>query len=63
MQAQLWVLNLAAPHKLTNLKAKDEAHYKLHSKPDDRVTYGVDHKSYAYKLALDMNSAPGLIDM
>ncbi|KAJ0126465.1 Uncharacterized protein HZ326_30434 [Fusarium oxysporum f. sp. albedinis] len=60
MQAQLWVLSLMAPHKLSNLKAEDEIHYKLHSKYDDRVTYGVDHESYAYQLALDMNSAPGI---
>ncbi|RKK10631.1 hypothetical protein BFJ65_g14626 [Fusarium oxysporum f. sp. cepae] len=63
MQAQLWVLNLMAPHKLSNLKAEDEIHYKLHSKYDDRVTYGVDHESYAYQLALDMNSAPGIVDI
>ncbi|EXK77681.1 hypothetical protein FOQG_17620 [Fusarium oxysporum f. sp. raphani 54005] len=63
MQAQLWVLNLMAPHKLSNLKAEDEIHYKLHSKYDDRVTYGVDHESYAYQLALDMNSAPGIADI
>ncbi|KAK2468440.1 hypothetical protein H9L39_20086 [Fusarium oxysporum f. sp. albedinis] len=63
MQAQLWVLSLMAPHKLSNLKAEDEIHYKLHSKYDDRVTYGVDHESYAYQLALDMNSAPGIVDI
>ncbi|KAH7464339.1 hypothetical protein FOMA001_g17718 [Fusarium oxysporum f. sp. matthiolae] len=63
MQAQLWVLNLMAPHKLSNLKAEDEMHYKLHSKYDDRVTYGVDHESYAYQLAMDMNSAPGIVDI
>ncbi|EGU72840.1 hypothetical protein FOXB_16641, partial [Fusarium oxysporum f. sp. conglutinans Fo5176] len=32
-------------------------------KPADRVTYGVDHESYAYQLALDMNSAPGIVDI
>ncbi|KAG4255529.1 hypothetical protein FPRO03_14114 [Fusarium proliferatum] len=63
MQAQLWVLNLVAPRKLSVLNPGDEIHYKLHSKPADRVTYGVDHESYAYQLALDMNSAPGIVDI
>jgi dimethylaniline monooxygenase (N-oxide forming) len=63
MQAQLWVLNLVAPTRLSDLKAEDETHYRLHSGPDDRVQYGVDHESYAYQLALDMRSAPGLIDI
>lgn len=62
MQAQLWVYNLVSPHKLS-LKPEDEEHYRLHTKPTARVTYGVDHESYAYQLALDMNSAPGLTDM
>ncbi|VTT59581.1 unnamed protein product [Fusarium fujikuroi] len=63
MQAQLWVLNLVAPCKLSDLNTGDEAHYKLHTKSSDRVTYGVDHESYAYQLALDMNSAPGIVDI
>ncbi|KAF4443185.1 Dimethylaniline monooxygenase N-oxide-forming 2 [Fusarium austroafricanum] len=63
MQAQLWVLNLLAPHKLGGLKAEDEDHYRLHSNSDTRVTYGVDHESYAYQLALDIRSAPGIIDI
>jgi dimethylaniline monooxygenase (N-oxide forming) len=62
MQAQLWVFNLLSPHKLS-LKPEDEEHYKLHTKPTARVTYGVDHESYAYQLALDMDSAPSLTDM
>ncbi|CAF3495730.1 unnamed protein product [Fusarium graminearum] len=63
MQAQLWVLNLVSPHKVANLKAEDEHHYRLHTKSTDRVTYGVDHESYAYQLALDMNSAPDFTDI
>ena len=55
------VLRLS-PHKLS-LQPEDEEHYKLHTNPTARVTYGVDHESYAYQLALDMNSAPGLTDM
>ncbi|TXC08105.1 hypothetical protein FocTR4_00003540 [Fusarium oxysporum f. sp. cubense] len=44
-------------------KPEDEAHYRLHCRPDARVTYGVDHESYAYQLTLDMNSAPGITDI
>ncbi|KPA39288.1 dimethylaniline monooxygenase [Fusarium langsethiae] len=63
MQAQLWVLNLVAPYRLSDLKAEDETHYKLHSGADARVHYGVDHESYAYQLALDIGSAPGVVDI
>ncbi|KAG8666648.1 hypothetical protein FPOAC2_11764 [Fusarium poae] len=63
MQAQLWVLNLVSPHRVGQLRAEDEKHYRLHTKSTDRVTYGVDHESYAYQLALDMNSAPGFTDI
>ncbi|KAF0636127.1 hypothetical protein FPSE5266_07912 [Fusarium pseudograminearum] len=63
MQAQLWVLNLVSPHEVARLKAEDDEHYRLHTKSTDRVTYGVDHESYAYQLALDMNAAPGFTDI
>ncbi|KAG8360137.1 hypothetical protein FVEN_g2088 [Fusarium venenatum] len=63
MQAQLWVLNLVSPHKVAQLKAAHERHYKLHTKLTNRVTYGVDHESYVYQLALDMNSTPGFVDI
>lgn len=52
-----------APTRIPDLNVEGETHYKLHSGPDDRVQYGVDHESYAYQLALDMGSAPGLIDI
>ncbi|KAH7112383.1 dimethylaniline monooxygenase [Dactylonectria macrodidyma] len=62
MQAQLWILNLLAPQKVPRpLLSEDEAHYRLLCPPDARVTYGVDHESYVYQLALDMNSAPGVL--
>lgn len=64
MQAQLWVLQLLAPESLPRtLKPEDEPHYRLHPPPGSRITYGVDHESYAYQLALDMDSAPGLTDI
>jgi dimethylaniline monooxygenase (N-oxide forming) len=59
-QAQLWVLQLAAPHRIPRpLLPEDEPHYRLMPNPGARVQYGVDHESYAYQLALDMGSAPG----
>ncbi|KJZ71823.1 hypothetical protein HIM_08794 [Hirsutella minnesotensis 3608] len=64
LQAQLWIVNLLAPTRLPRaLSPRDEPHYRLHSPPSSRITYGVDQESYAYQLALDMNSAPGLCDI
>ena len=64
MQAQLWILNLLAPEKLSHpLRAIDEEHCRLKLPSDSRITYGVDHESYTYQLALDMNSAIGLWDI
>ncbi|EQL03283.1 dimethylaniline monooxygenase [Ophiocordyceps sinensis CO18] len=64
MQAQLWTVNLLAPHKIPRaLVTEDEMHYRLHPLPGARITYGVDHESYAYQLALDMDAAPGLTDI
>jgi dimethylaniline monooxygenase (N-oxide forming) len=61
MQAQLWVVNLLARHKLpAPLQPKDQRQYQLRSGPSARINYGVDHESYVYQLALDMDSAPGL---
>jgi dimethylaniline monooxygenase (N-oxide forming) len=59
MQAQLWLMNLVAPDKIPRpLEAKDEGHYRLQPPPGARIKYGVDHETYAYQLALDMDSAP-----
>jgi dimethylaniline monooxygenase (N-oxide forming) len=64
MQAQLWILNILAPEKIPrSLRAADEEHYRLKLPPDSRIGYGVDHESYVYQLALDMNSAIGLWDV
>jgi dimethylaniline monooxygenase (N-oxide forming) len=64
LQTQLWILNLVARHRIPrSLQPEDEKHYRLLTKPDARVQYGVDHESYAYQLALDMGSAPGFWDM
>ncbi|XWW94424.1 hypothetical protein V2A60_002367 [Cordyceps javanica] len=64
MQAQLWVAHLLARHRIPRpLRPEDEWHYRLRSVPGARLECGVDHESYAYQLALDMNSAPGLTDV
>jgi dimethylaniline monooxygenase (N-oxide forming) len=64
MQAQLWVLHLAAPHLVPGpLLPDDEPHYRLLHPPQSRVQYGVDHETYAYQLALDMDSAPGALEV
>lgn len=64
LQAQLWTTHLLAPHKIPRpLLPEHQGHYMLRAMPGARITYGVDHESYAYQLALDMGSAPGLCDI
>jgi len=64
MQAQLWILNLVAPQYIPRqLLPHDEQHYKLNPPKNARVRYGVDHESYIYQLALDMDSAPGALEV
>jgi len=60
LQAQLWVLNLVASSRVPKLQPRDEPHYRLLTPPGSRIRYGVDHESYAYQLALDMDAAPGI---
>lgn len=60
MQVQLWLMNLVASNRLPYpLEPKDEGHYRLRPPPGARITYGVDHETYAYQLAKDIGSAPG----
>lgn len=64
LQAQLWALNLLAPQRISHyLSPEDEPHYRLMPPPGSRITYGVDHESYTYQLALDLGSAPGITDI
>ncbi|KAJ4417222.1 hypothetical protein N0V85_001928 [Neurospora sp. IMI 360204] len=64
MQAQLWILQLLAPHRIPRqLDPKDEEHYRLRHPADSRVKYGVDHESYVYQLGLDMDSAMGFTEI
>ena len=60
MQAQVWVLQTAAPAIISKpLSLGDESHYRLKLPSNARIQYGVDHESYVYQLALDMDSALG----
>ncbi|KAK0671296.1 hypothetical protein QBC41DRAFT_363349 [Cercophora samala] len=63
MQAQLWILKVVAPERVPELRAEDEPHYRLLHGRDSRVGYGIDHESYVYQLALDMNSATGFTEI
>ncbi|KAK0612524.1 hypothetical protein B0T17DRAFT_543883 [Bombardia bombarda] len=65
LQAQLWVLSLVCPRLLvqTPLLPTDEPHYRLKMPATARIRYGVDHESYAYQLALDMDAAPSLAEI
>lgn len=64
MQAQLWILQLVAPHRISRLPdPADEDHYRLHHPADSRVKYGIDHESYVYQLGLDMDSAMGFTEV
>lgn len=66
MQAQLWIVHLLARHRIPRpLHSEDEWHYSLRSVPGARLPHGVgvDQESYAYQLALDMNAAPGFVDV
>ncbi|KAL2754064.1 hypothetical protein ACRALDRAFT_1032042 [Sodiomyces alcalophilus JCM 7366] len=59
LQAMLWIANLLG--RVRNpLLPEDEWHYRLIGPPTARLSYGVEHDSYAYQLALDMDAAPSL---
>ncbi|KAK3337641.1 hypothetical protein B0T19DRAFT_448055 [Cercophora scortea] len=62
LQAQLWVLNLAT-HTPLALNPADEPQYRLKMGKNSRIQYGVDHESYAYQLALDMDAAPSFTEV
>ncbi|KAL7910986.1 FAD/NAD(P)-binding domain-containing protein [Trichoderma velutinum] len=57
MQAMLFTMNLI--NRIPKpLDPEDEWHYRIIHAPDARVSYGVEHDSYAYQLAKDINGAP-----
>lgn len=57
LQSMLWTMNLIG-RVPKPLNPDDEWHYRIIHKPDSRITYGVEHDSYAYQLAKDMDIAP-----
>lgn len=59
LQAMLWIAHLVGRVQKP-LLPDDEWHYRLIGPPDARLSYGVEHDSYAYQLALDMDAAPSL---
>ncbi|KKY22981.1 putative dimethylaniline monooxygenase [Phaeomoniella chlamydospora] len=60
LQAQLWVLQILnqLPKPLQQLD-----YYRLPLTPERRLKYAVDHDTFAYQLALDMNSAPSFLQV
>ena len=56
------LLNLIPASNLP-LSPDDEWHYRLLHRPDARVTYGVEHESYAYQLAKDIGIAPSFTEI
>ena len=64
LQAQLFIMHLVQPSAIAHpLVPEDEPHYRLRSPPNARITYGVDHETYAYQLALDMDCAPSFTEV
>jgi dimethylaniline monooxygenase (N-oxide forming) len=63
MQSLLFTSHLLNLVSDDTLDPEDEYHYRLIHRPDARVTYGVEHDSYAYQLAKDMNIAPSVSDI
>ena len=64
LQAQLFIMHLVQPSAIAHqLLPEDEFHYRLRTPPGARITYGVDHETYAYQLALDMDTAPSFTEV
>ncbi|KAK5995551.1 Monooxygenase ptmN [Cladobotryum mycophilum] len=62
MQSMLFTMNLIN-HIPRPLNPDDEWHYRIIHAPNARVTYGVEHDSYAYQLAKDIDAAPGFLEI
>ncbi len=75
MQAMLWVLHMVqqlepSAHipglhgdSLPELGVGEQWHYMLTKGPDDRIQYGIDHDSYIYQMARDMDCAPTISEL
>ena len=62
LQVMLWIMNLLGQIKKP-LVEDDQWHYRLIAPPEARLSYGVEHDSYAYQLASDMNATAGFTDV
>lgn len=62
MQAMLFVANLCN-RVPSPLSPEDEWHYRILAPPDARIPYGVEHDSYVYQLAKDMDAAPSFSEV
>ncbi|KAI5462349.1 hypothetical protein BGZ63DRAFT_383591 [Mariannaea sp. PMI_226] len=62
LQSMLFTMNLI--NRIPRpLNPDDEWHYRIIHQPDARVTYGVEHDSYAYQLAKDIDGAPSFTEV
>lgn len=57
------ILNLLKLSISRPLSPKEEDHHRLKQKLGLRVMYRVHYKSFAYQLAVDMQSAPGIVNL
>lgn len=62
LQAMLFTMSLMGRIPKP-LDPDDEWHYRMLLPPDSRVCYGVEHDSYAYQLAKDIDCAPSFADV
>jgi len=62
LQSMLFTMNLL--NRIPNpLSTDDEWHYRMIHPPSNRITYGVEHDSYAYQLAKDIGGAASITDV
>ncbi|KAF4126082.1 Flavin-binding monooxygenase-like [Geosmithia morbida] len=62
MQSMLFATQLAG--RLTKrLDPEDEWHYRMIQPPSARLSYGVEHDSYMYQVAKDLDMAPSFTDV
>ncbi|KAH7322857.1 hypothetical protein B0I35DRAFT_450094 [Stachybotrys elegans] len=62
LQSMLFAMNLL--NRIPRpLHKDDEWHYRIIHKPDARVTYGVEHDTYSYQLAKDIDGAPSFTEV
>jgi dimethylaniline monooxygenase (N-oxide forming) len=62
MQAMLFIMNLLGRINKP-LLPDDEWHYRLIKSANARINYGIEHDSYVYQLAKDMDMAPSFTEV